>query len=69
MCLAEDPEVAKVKEWRHKLQKAFLNTKAEPKEEVRLTSTSLLALTMTPRDDRICPPATNYSGYSRAMNR
>lgn len=29
----EDPEVAKVKEWRHKLQKAFLNTKMEPKEE------------------------------------
>lgn len=29
----EDPEVAKVKEWRHKLQKAFLNTKVEPKGE------------------------------------
>ncbi|KAF9653894.1 hypothetical protein BDM02DRAFT_3086368 [Thelephora ganbajun] len=31
--LPEDPEVLKVKEWRHKLQKAFLNNKAEPKEE------------------------------------
>jgi len=29
----EDPEVLRVKEWRHKLQKAFLNNKAEPKEE------------------------------------
>jgi len=32
---AEDPEVIRVKDWRHKLQKAFLNAKAEPKEDVR----------------------------------
>ncbi|TFK53769.1 hypothetical protein OE88DRAFT_1626490 [Heliocybe sulcata] len=31
--LANDPEATKVKEWRHKLQKAFLNTKAPPKAE------------------------------------
>lgn len=29
-----DPEALKVREWRHKLQKAFLNTKATPKEDV-----------------------------------
>ncbi|OBZ70701.1 PWWP domain-containing protein2 [Grifola frondosa] len=28
-----DPEAVKVREWRHKLQKAFLNNKAVPKEE------------------------------------
>ncbi|KAI0358717.1 Tudor/PWWP/MBT [Trametes cingulata] len=31
--LMNDPEALKVREWRHKLQKAFLNTKATPKEE------------------------------------
>ncbi|KAI8992925.1 hypothetical protein BD414DRAFT_412571 [Trametes punicea] len=31
--LANDPEAVKVREWRHKLQKAFLNNKAAPKEE------------------------------------
>lgn len=33
--LNNDPEATKVREWRHKLQKAFLNSKAVPKEEVR----------------------------------
>ncbi|TFK19285.1 hypothetical protein FA15DRAFT_601847 [Coprinopsis marcescibilis] len=28
-----DPEALKVRDWRHKLQKSFLNTKATPKEE------------------------------------
>lgn len=32
--LADDPEAQKVREWRHKLQKAFLN-KQLPKDEVR----------------------------------
>ncbi|KAL1945865.1 hypothetical protein VTO73DRAFT_1867 [Trametes versicolor] len=31
--LMNDPEALKVREWRHKLQKAFLNTKATPKED------------------------------------
>ncbi|EPQ56881.1 Tudor/PWWP/MBT [Gloeophyllum trabeum ATCC 11539] len=31
--LTNDPEATKVKDWRHKLQKAFLNTKATPKPE------------------------------------
>ncbi|KZT71650.1 hypothetical protein DAEQUDRAFT_91074 [Daedalea quercina L-15889] len=31
--MAGDPEAAKVREWRHKLQKAFLNQKAVPKDE------------------------------------
>ncbi|TFY65264.1 hypothetical protein EVJ58_g2092 [Rhodofomes roseus] len=31
--LAADPEASKVREWRHKLQKAFLNAKALPKDE------------------------------------
>ncbi|TBU24649.1 hypothetical protein BD311DRAFT_552860 [Dichomitus squalens] len=31
--LLNDPEALKVREWRHKLQKAFLNQKAVPKEE------------------------------------
>lgn len=33
--LSNDPEAAKVREWRHKLQKAFLNQKSVPKDEVR----------------------------------
>lgn len=32
--LNSDPEALKVREWRHKLQKAFLNQKVIPKEEV-----------------------------------
>ncbi|OSD04126.1 hypothetical protein PYCCODRAFT_1444240 [Trametes coccinea BRFM310] len=31
--LLQDPEALKVREWRHRLQKAFLNSKAPPKEE------------------------------------
>ncbi|OCH89065.1 hypothetical protein OBBRIDRAFT_779052 [Obba rivulosa] len=31
--LEKDPEAQKVRDWRHKLQKAFLNTKAVPKDE------------------------------------
>ncbi|RDX55244.1 hypothetical protein OH76DRAFT_880528 [Lentinus brumalis] len=31
--LNNDPEATKVREWRHKLQKAFLNSKVVPKEE------------------------------------
>ncbi|KAI0332273.1 hypothetical protein GY45DRAFT_1398348 [Cubamyces sp. BRFM 1775] len=31
--LLNDPEAMKVREWRHKLQKAFLNNKGTPKEE------------------------------------
>jgi len=31
--MANDPEASKVRDWRHKLQKAFLNTKAAPKDE------------------------------------
>ncbi|KAI0674894.1 hypothetical protein C8Q78DRAFT_508117 [Trametes maxima] len=31
--LMNDPEALKVREWRHKLQKAFLNNKAAPKED------------------------------------
>ncbi|KAI9061701.1 hypothetical protein FKP32DRAFT_1594220 [Trametes sanguinea] len=31
--LLHDPEALKVREWRHRLQKAFLNSKAPPKEE------------------------------------
>ncbi|KAI0743661.1 hypothetical protein C8Q80DRAFT_1220598 [Daedaleopsis nitida] len=31
--LLNDPEALKVRDWRHKLQKAFLNPKAVPKEE------------------------------------
>ncbi|PCH35978.1 hypothetical protein WOLCODRAFT_28250 [Wolfiporia cocos MD-104 SS10] len=31
--LAGDPEAQKVRDWRHKLQKAFLNNKAVPKDE------------------------------------
>ncbi|KAI0929805.1 hypothetical protein AcV5_006673 [Taiwanofungus camphoratus] len=31
--LASDPEASKVRDWRHKLQKAFLNSKALPKDE------------------------------------
>ncbi|KAI0633492.1 hypothetical protein C8Q77DRAFT_791919 [Trametes polyzona] len=31
--LMNDPEALKVRDWRHKLQKAFLNNKAAPKEE------------------------------------
>ncbi|KAH9932487.1 uncharacterized protein B0H18DRAFT_26786 [Fomitopsis serialis] len=31
--LANDPEASKVREWRHKLQKAFLNTKVVAKDE------------------------------------
>ena len=33
--MMHDPEALKVREWRHKLQKAFLNNKGTPKEEVR----------------------------------
>ena len=33
--LSNDPEAAKVREWRHKLQKAFLSQKTAPKDEVR----------------------------------
>lgn len=36
--MANDPEATKVKEWRHKLQRAFL-TKTSPAAEVRLIST------------------------------
>lgn len=36
--MSNDPEAAKVREWRHKLQKAFLNQKATPKDEVRIYS-------------------------------
>ncbi|KAH9940371.1 uncharacterized protein BXZ73DRAFT_42783 [Epithele typhae] len=31
--LAKDPEALKVREWRHRLQKAFLNSKVVPKDE------------------------------------
>ncbi|KZT10579.1 uncharacterized protein LAESUDRAFT_338768 [Laetiporus sulphureus 93-53] len=31
--LANDPEAQKVRDWRHKLQKAFLNSKSLPKDE------------------------------------
>ncbi|KAL4246596.1 hypothetical protein ABKN59_008780 [Abortiporus biennis] len=31
--LLNDPEAQKVRDWRHKLQKAFLNTKAAPKDD------------------------------------
>jgi hypothetical protein len=39
--LSKDPEAVKVKEWRHKLQRAFLSTKGVPAEAVsRLSSAS-----------------------------
>ncbi|KAH9949033.1 hypothetical protein B0H21DRAFT_165654 [Amylocystis lapponica] len=31
--MANDPEASKVRDWRHKLQKAFLNNKVTPKDE------------------------------------
>lgn len=44
-----DPEALKVREWRHKLQKAFLHTYATPKEDVSTLQESRPSTTAHPR--------------------
>lgn len=45
--LSGDPEAQKVRDWRHKLQKAFLNPKAVPKDEVIHATTSNIVRSLT----------------------
>ena len=65
--LASDPEALKVRDWRHKLQKAFLS-KALPKEEVSLTVSMHHALfSHQSCTHRTCLAMTSYSKQWKHM--
>ena len=74
--LAKDPEAVKVREWRHRLQKAFLS-KNIPKEEVHNPLPSPPLLSSCPLSHRLpfflryrtCPASTPCSAQSSRTRR